>query len=123
MSREIKIQNIYRERLLKLIPSEIIAAYIFLQGVIPEPEAKWGLLIASILLLVLTPFYLQKFQHVTNNLQVIITSFSLIVWLYSIGGPFEPWGLYKSWIGSLILVIWTLTVPLIWNDGQNIKSV
>ena len=122
MVREIKSQNIYREKLLKLIPSEIIAAYIFLQGVIPESDTKWGLLIASILLLILTPFYMQKFQHVTHSLQIIITSLSFLVWLYSLGGPFKAWGLYKPWIGSLLLVIWTLTVPLIWNNEHSIES-
>jgi hypothetical protein len=115
MPREIKKQNIYRERLLKLIPSEIVAAYIFLQGVIPKEESKWGLLVVTVILLILTPFYLKKFQKVTNLSQILITTLSFSVWVYSLGGPFTAWGLYQPWIGSMILVIWTLIVPLIMN--------
>jgi len=113
MAREIKKENIYRERLLKLIPSEIVAAYIFIQGVIPEENAKLGLLLVIAILLILTPLYLRKFEHVTNLVQIAITTLSFLVWVYSLGGPFKPLGIYQPWIGSTILVLWTLIVPLI----------
>jgi hypothetical protein len=121
MPRGIKKENIYRERLLKLIPSEIVAAYIFLQGVIPEENAKLGLLIVTAILLILTPFYLRKFENVTNLVQVVITTFSFLVWVYSLGGPFEVWGIYQPWIGAIVLVTWTLIVPLI-KDVEHVNA-
>ena len=115
MAREIRKDQNYRDRLLKLIPSEIVAAYMVLAGIIPEDKAKWGTLIVSIVLLVLVPFYLWKMQNVQRNSQVIFTMISFVVWLYSLGGPFEVWGLYEAWIGSIILVLWTLIIPLVVN--------
>ena len=115
MAREIRVDQKYRDRLLKLIPSEIIAAYMVLSGIIPPDRAKWGTLIVSIVLLVLVPFYLWKMQNVQRNSQLIVTMISFVVWLYSLGGPFAAWGLYESWIGSVILILWTLIIPVVVN--------
>lgn len=115
MSREIKEAQRYRDRLLKLIPSEIVAAYMVLSGIIPLDSAKWGTLIVSIILLVLVPFYLKRIQNVQRTSQLTVTTISFVVWVYSLGGPFEVWGLYKPWIGSVILVLWTLIMPLVVN--------
>ena len=115
MSREIREAQKYKDRLLKLIPSEIIAAYMILSGIIPQNSAKWGTLIVSIVLLILVPFYLWKIHNVKHSPQIIVTSISFVVWVYSLGGPFQFWGVYKSWIGSVILVLWTLIVPIVIN--------
>jgi len=115
MPREIQEAQNYKDRLLKLIPSEIIAAYMVLAGIIPLTSAKWGTLIVSIILLILVPFYLWKIHNVTRTSQIIITSISFVVWIYSLGGPFQFWNVYKPWIGSVILVLWTLIVPLVIN--------
>jgi len=55
MPREIKTVQSYQDRLLKLIPTEIIAAYMALQGVVPAAYAKWATLAIGMILLVLTP--------------------------------------------------------------------
>jgi len=115
MAREIRVDQKYRDRLLKLIPSEIVAAYMVLAGIIPPDRAKWGTLIVSIVLLVLVPFYLWRMQNVQRNSQLIVTMISFVVWLYSLGGPFAAWGLYESWIGSVILILWTLIIPVLVN--------
>lgn len=115
MAREIRENQDYRARLLKLIPSEIVAAYMVVSGIIPEDSAKWGTLIVSIVLLILVPFYLKRIQNVQRTSQLIVTMISFIVWLYSLGGPFEAWNLYQAWIASIILILWTLMVPLVVN--------
>ncbi len=74
MAREIKVNQEYRTRLLKLIPSEIVAAYMVLAGIIPPDRAKWGTLIVSIVLLVLVPFYMWRMQNVRHNSQLIVTT-------------------------------------------------
>lgn len=113
MPREIKTDQKYRDKLLKLIPSEIIAAYMVISGLIPESKAKWGLLIVSVVLLVLVPFYLRKIHDVQPIPQIIFTALSFVVWVYTLGGPFKLWGLYEAWIGSVVLVLWTLLIPLV----------
>jgi hypothetical protein len=116
MAREIKEDQKYKDRLLKLIPSEIVAAYLVLSRIIPEGSARWGTLIVSIVLLVLVPFYLWRMHDVRRTSQLIITMLSFVVWVYSLGGgPFEAWQLYQPWIASVILVLWTLVIPLVVN--------
>ena len=113
MAREIRPAQDYKARLLKLIPSEIVAAYLVLSGIIPEESAKWGILIVSVVLLILVPLYLWRIHNVKRCAQIIITTISFVVWVYSLGGPFLSWGMHKAWIGSVILVLWTLIVPLV----------
>jgi len=118
MAREIREDQKYRDTLLKLIPSEIVAAYLVLQGIVPQHRAKWGMLIVSIILLVLTPLYLSMIQKVKRSSQLTVTTISFVVWIYSLGGPFREWGLHEAWIASIILVVWTLIVPLVLNPKQ-----
>ena len=114
MAREIKRDQNYGEKLLRLIPSEIVAAYIVVTSVIPESAVKWGYLIVSIILFITVPCYMWRIQKVKNILQLIITTIAFAVWTYSLnGGAFKEWGLYKSWIASVILVLWTLIIPII----------
>ncbi|UCH92599.1 MAG: hypothetical protein JSV88_20195 [Candidatus Aminicenantes bacterium] len=117
MPREIKDTQTYRSKLLKLIPSEIVAAYMVLQGIIPEASAKWGLVIVSLVLLIITPIYLCKFENVKKTAQIAFSTFSFVIWIYSLGGPFIHWGIHKPWIGSIVLVLWTLLIPMFFKTN------
>jgi len=117
MAREIKPNQDYRGKLLKLIPSEIVAAYMALQGVVPENSAKWGLTIVAILLLLITPFYLRIVEKVKGKPQIVFSTISFIVWLYSLGGPFRYFDLYQPWIATIVLVLWTMLIPVFLGSG------
>jgi hypothetical protein len=43
-------------------------------------------------LLALTPLYLWRVSNVTNVPQIIVTTISYVVWVYTLGGPFSIWG-------------------------------
>ena len=120
MARTIKPDQDYKSKLLKLIPTEIIAAYMALHGIfqgqvirIGESDLThfvgWGVFVV---LLVLTPLYLGKIHKVKGKAQMALTTLSFIVWVYTLGGPFQMQGLYQPQIASCVLVLWTLTVPL-----------
>jgi hypothetical protein len=111
MAREIKLNQEYLGRLLKLIPSEIIAAYLAIQGFIPEDSEKWGLSIVSLVLLILTPFYLKTVQKVEKTSQIFVSTLSFVVWVYSLGGPFVLWNIHQPWISSAVLLLWTTFIP------------
>ncbi len=115
MARQIKQENNYQSRLLKLIPSEIIAAYLVIAGFIPDgyEHSKLLLTVITAVLLVLIPFYLIRFQAVKGAFQIVFTSFSFIVWVYSMGGPFVYYGIHEAVFGSALLVLWTLLVPFV----------
>jgi hypothetical protein len=112
MPRTIRNENVYLTKLLKLIPSEIIATYLFVQGIIPESDYKIELTIVSAILLIATPFYLRKFQNVNTIRQIIISTISFIVWLFTFGHTFQAWISYPEYYGSVVLALWTLLAPL-----------
>ncbi|OGU94290.1 MAG: hypothetical protein A2220_11100 [Ignavibacteria bacterium RIFOXYA2_FULL_35_10] len=114
MPREINQAQPYQNKLVKLIPTEIVGAYMVLIGMIPAANTKLWYLIITIVLFVLTPFYLLRFTGVKNIIQLIVATLSFLVWTYSInGGLFNYWDLYNAPIASIILVLWTLLIPLV----------
>lgn len=119
MAREIKQYNHYKDRLLKLIPTEIVAAYLVIEGIIPpgEPHAPLVSLIAALVLLILIPFYLRKTMAVKRAGQILLTMISFVIWIYSLGGPFALYGVHIGYVGSVLLVLWTLVVPLFYKPA------
>jgi hypothetical protein len=115
MGRAIKRQdNSFIKALLKLIPSEIIAVFIFLQGVLPDRFVPH--LVVSLLLVGLTPLYLYTAMGVRSASQLAVSTLSMVVWIYALGqGPVQFLGapLYEPWYGSVILAIWTLIPPML----------
>jgi hypothetical protein len=115
MGRAIKREdNSFIKALLKLIPSEIIAVFIFLQGVLPDRLIPH--LVISLLLVALTPLYLYTAMGVRSGGQLAVSTLSMAIWIYALGqGPvrFLNAPLYEPWYGSVILAIWTLIPPML----------
>jgi hypothetical protein len=116
MSRIIKTEDKdYLGALLKLIPSEVIAVNIFLQGVIPA-DALLVKLVVSFALIVITPFYLRFAMRVESLTQLLVSAVSAIVWFYSLGNLETSylWGfkLYQPLFGSIALALWSLFPPM-----------
>ena len=115
MSRQIEPTSNYQERILKLIPGEIVAAYLALDGIAEaRPTSQFYFLVAAIcVLLVINYFYLLKLHQVTSRLQIIFTEISFIVWVFGLGGPFLHFLWYDRTWGSGLVICWTLLIPLI----------
>jgi hypothetical protein len=115
MGRAIKREdNSFIKALLKLIPSEIIAVFIFLQGVLPDRLVPH--LVISLLLVGITPLYLYTAMGVRSRGQLAVSTLSMAVWIYALGqGPvrFLEAPLYEPWYGSVILAMWTLVPPML----------
>ena len=125
MARTIRPNQQYKDKLLKLIPSEIVAAYMVIHGILHGPvaqahtiqlgQADVTALVAWIVfavLFILTPVYLARIQNVTQPGQLVLTTISFAVWVYTLGGPFQLAGWYHPQIASVLLVLWTLIIPL-----------
>jgi hypothetical protein len=116
-----KAEN-YQSLLLKLIPTEVVGAYIFISGLLPidNPESidsKYKILhwIIFGLLFVINPLFLRYASSVTNRKQIIICTLGFAVWAFSLGGPFMTIGSDQNFsrlIGSIILALYTLIVPM-----------
>ena len=114
MTRKIEPSSNYQDKLLKLIPAEIVAAYLALEGISGTmPKEQFNFLIVVIVaLLVINYFYLVRIHHVQSRVQIIITELSLLVWVFGLGGPFLHFLWYNSAWGSAVVIIWTLLIPL-----------
>lgn len=115
MAREVKTDQDYKTKLLKLIPSEIVAAYILIGGIIPADYKYWGTLITAIIMLVLIPFYLRRLYDVKRLGQIIYIMIAFVIWIYTLGEPFRHWGIWQEWIGSALLILYTMTIPLFYH--------
>ena len=105
----------YLERLVKLIPAEVISLYLIGKGVIPTEE-KTGIIVWAIIctigVLVSRIYGTQSDED--NSIQwgtVVITTVSFLIWLYVIGDAFAPFVIYVPWIGTLMMAAWTFFVP------------
>ena len=114
MSRSIDAQNSFLQVLLKLIPSEVIAVFIFVQGVLPRNLTPH--LVVTILLVAITPLYLSRAMGVHSRIQLVVSTISLMVWIYAMGvGPlrFLRAPFYEPWHGAVALAVWTLVPPML----------
>ncbi|MBS1756579.1 MAG: hypothetical protein JSU03_04825 [Bacteroidetes bacterium] len=111
----------YKDRLVKLIPSEIVTAYITLQGLISGHLANQRLYlsIAFTCLLILTPIYLKNVSAVTKFGQIVFTTLAFVIWVMASGGfkiLFPNTAIFDdNFLGSMILVIYTLAIPFVYK--------
>ena len=120
MGRAIEQNNSFLQVLLKLIPSEVIAVFVFIQGVMPRQLLPH--LVVTLLLVVLTPFYLSWAAGVGSRPQLVISTLSLVVWIYAMGiGPlrFVHAPYYEPWHGAVALAVWTLVPPMFLSRGTD----
>jgi len=113
MGRAIEQENTFLQILLKLIPSEVIAVFIFIQGIMPRSVVPH--LVVAVLLVGLTPVYLYLAGGVRSRAQLWISTLSLVVWIYAMGaGPlrFVKPPYYEPWHGAVLLAVWTLIPPM-----------
>ncbi|MCE5202793.1 MAG: hypothetical protein ABFC80_01990 [Coriobacteriales bacterium] len=139
MGRQVSQTQTFADKLMKLIPTEIVGAYMVLAGVIGYPpgstqyvsagpeitdDALRAFLIQFIfaVLLVLTPVYLRRVGHVASLPQIAVSTLSFVIWVYSLGGPFVVWGCYYPLMGSVVLVLWALFTPLLVTPKAKTKG-
>jgi hypothetical protein len=113
----------YLEQVAKLVPVEMIAAYLALRGFVPAQGTSgaispWVEVLSYCVLLGLTPIYLTGISGSLSRpkLQLGLACGSFVVWTYAIGGPYF-WSALSAWIGGdvtspalsgVIVVIWSL---------------
>jgi hypothetical protein len=111
----------YLDRLMKMIPGEVVALYLVGSGVIPRDESAWWLVGWSLVcLLGLFVIRIYGTADPRNSVppqwpSVLISAFAFVIWVYSLGGPFAAFGLHKPFIGSLLVLGWTFFVPIFYR--------
>jgi hypothetical protein len=113
MGRTIEQENSFLQVLLKVIPSELIAVFIFVQGVLPRIFLPH--LLIALVLVAITPLYLARAAGVRSRTQLVVSTLSFVVWIYAMGiGPlrFVRPPFYEPWHGAVALAVWTLVPPM-----------
>jgi hypothetical protein len=123
MSRTINQADDYMSRVLKHIPSEIVMAYIAIDGVLrtsynPNVRADRLMLekllwITVAALTVITPLWLWRVMRVRRLAQLFVSTLSVVVWFFALGGPFAMLDWYEPALGAVALPLYTLIVPII----------
>jgi hypothetical protein len=123
MTRTINTADDYMSRVLKNIPSEIVMAYIAIDGVLrtsynpnvwtDRETLRMLLWITLGTLTILTPLWLWRVMRVRRTSQLFISTLSVPVWLFALGGPFSLLDWYEPAFGAIVLPLYTLIVPII----------
>lgn len=126
MTRTIKKTDTYMSRVLKHIPSEIVMAYVAIDGVLrtcynpnlwADRQVLWKLSwIIAATLTIITPLWLYRVMRVRRTPQLIISTVSVPVWLFALGGPFALLDWYRPALGAIALPLYTLILPIIFRS-------
>ena len=103
----------YFEKIAKLIPAEIIAAYIAIVGLIPAiNDPKTELIVLAVVFalgVVGTPIYLRSMAEKGQpiKMHLVLSTIAFVVWGYSISGYLIP-EIHNAAIASIILIVFSV---------------
>ena len=115
MRREVESQTPYLDQVTRLIPAEIVAAHLTIQGLVyGKIQIRDTVIeISAVVLLLGLPFYLRWLRGITAPREIVLTMGSFVVWVLAVSLPIhQKHGIDPIW-GSIILILWTtLAVPI-----------
>lgn len=113
----------YISKVIKYIPSPIIAGYTSMYGLIASDQSNAILLAWAVfgLCLVFSPLYvlfipdsIQDNKECSRRFHVLASIIAFGVWAFALGGPFQlTFSWYTPMYGSLALIATTLFMPLL----------
>jgi hypothetical protein len=103
-------------------------AYISIDGVLrtcynpnvwADRQMLWKLswIIAAALTLI-TPLWLWRVTGVRRASQLLISTISVPVWLFALGGPFALLDWYRPALGAIVLPLYTLMLPIMSRSAR-----
>jgi hypothetical protein len=123
--KSVKAPSDYKERLLKLIPTEIVTAYITIAGIIEgfklsnDKPVLWTVIA---ILMVITPIYLFKLFNVTKKGQLFFSTLGFFIWALATHPPMDSSGdeqaLPIASLASVALILYTLCIPLFYKGEK-----
>jgi hypothetical protein len=110
----------YLDRLIRMIPTEVVGLYLVGNGVIPTEErvARLGWPVVCLIGLLVLRIYGTRDPETGEKAQwvtVLISAVAFVIWIYTLGGPFQLLGVYKPYVGSLLVLVWTFFVPIFYR--------
>lgn len=110
----------YLDRLMKLIPGEVIGLYLVGSGFIPAKQSLvlliWSVICLGGVIAIKAYGTGDRANHIPPDwVHVTISSVAFLIWVYSIGGPFAAYGVATPYIASLLVLAWTFFVPIFYK--------
>lgn len=109
----------YFDKLIKYIPTEIVGGWIAIIGLIksasdiPTNTILWILLV---IFTILTALYILKQTSEPKKplaiKQTTLSTIAFIVWVFALGEPFDTLSFYNPIYGSILLILFNITIPL-----------
>jgi hypothetical protein len=109
----------YLNRLVKMIPGEVVGLYLCGKGIIPADSTVgflvWTLICAAGVVAIRIWGTKDKAQGIpAESGVVLISTIAFFIWVYSLGAP--PFtSIYVPWIASLAVLVWTFFVPIFYR--------
>jgi hypothetical protein len=119
--KEVKIVEVdsYFTKILKYIPAEIISGYVAINSIfksIADVSTIFQWIIVAAMTL-LTGLYIWRLTNEPQKpaavSQIIISTVAFLVWVFALGGPFAEMSWYQYYYGAILLVMYTLSVPVL----------
>jgi hypothetical protein len=111
----------YLDRLMKMIPTEVVGLYLVGSGVIAANAhgtlAAWTV-VCVVAVIVVRAWGSQDPASAKSGPDwtlVLISTIAFVIWVYSIGGVFTAYGIDNRPWSSLLVLAWTFFVPIIYK--------
>ena len=127
MTKTIKAADSYTDKLLALIPTEVISLYLpgsllISSDVVPETHR----LVVSFIWLAagLAATYVSygKFHKVESLFQKFFVCLAFLIWAYTLKGPFVKLNIYYDYVTILLLPLFTFVLPWVYSASPNNSS-
>jgi hypothetical protein len=114
----------YFERLMKMIPADVVGLYLVGSGVIPKEKrvvlASWTAVcfVGVVAVRIWGTADPDPQRPAPPQWPVVgISAVAFLIWVYTIGGVFAAYGLAQPYIGSLLVLAWTFFVPVFYQGS------
>jgi hypothetical protein len=119
----------YLDRVAKMIPAEVIALYLFLDGMFKSlpvkpdplpptdktvyPPTELLIWVTFLIFIPLCAAYMIRVARVKKNRQVVETVLAFVAWVAGVGGPFILWDWWFPAYGAAIVALYSFVVPMV----------
>ncbi len=104
----------YLARLVKLVPSEVLAIYAAGTELAKTWLGVWAF-VCLVLVAVVRAFASSQGGKPIQWKAVAVSLVSFIIWIYATGGQFFSWSLLIPGVASIAVIVWTFLVPYIYK--------
>lgn len=113
----VKVPDDYLSKLIKLAPTEIVAAFLAIDGIVRATTmvgqlAYWGVFALLVVICVIwTAGQTREPGKPVAWLQVTLSTGAFVVWVHAIGGPFEKELWYNPALAGILVILYTFLIP------------